>query len=230
MKINTALVLCAGFGKRLNPLTLTEPKPLLKINEITLLENCINLIQLLGIKKIIINTFYLKEKIEKFLKIKKFNLDIQIINDGKIILNTGGGILNMINSSNESDFLILNPDTVWGKNYVEVIQNMEKFYFSNKIKNILLLVSKTLSFDKKLKADFNLIENKIKKNNQNNLIYTGCQIINRSLFESYTVNNFSISEIWNKLLNKNQLFGYESLEDFYHLTNLEVYEEILKNK
>jgi len=230
MKINTALVLCAGFGKRLNPLTLTEPKPLLKINEITLLENCINLIRLLGIKKIIINTFYLKEKIEKFLKIKKFNLDIQIINDGKIILNTGGGILNMINSSNESDFLILNPDTVWGKNYVEVIQNMEKFYFSNKIKNILLLVSKTLSFDKKLKADFNLIENKIKKNNQNNLIYTGCQIINRSLFESYTVNNFSISEIWNKLLNKNQLFGYESLEDFYHLTNLEVYEEILKNK
>ena len=103
-------------------------------------------------------------------------------------------------------------------------------YCKNKIKNILLLVSKTLSFDKKLKADFNLIETKIKKNNQNNLIYTGCQIINRSLFESYTVNNFSISEIWNKLLNKNQLFGYESLEDFYHLTNLEVYEEILKNK
>ena len=230
MKINTALVLCAGYGKRLTPLTLTEPKPLLKIKEITLLENCINLIQLLGIKKIIINTFYLKEKIEEFLKIKKFNLDIQVINDGKIILNTGGGILNMINSSNDSDFLILNPDTVWNKKYVEAIKNMEKFYFSNKIKNILLLVSKTLSFDKKLKADFNLIETKIKKNNQNNLIYTGCQIINRSLFESYTVNNFSISEIWNKLLNKNQLFGYESLEDFYHLTNLEVYEEILKNK
>jgi MurNAc alpha-1-phosphate uridylyltransferase len=71
MKINTALILCAGYGKRLKPLTLTEPKPLLKINEITLLENCINLIELLGIKKIIINTFYLKEKIENFLKKKK---------------------------------------------------------------------------------------------------------------------------------------------------------------
>ena len=42
MKINTALILCAGYGKRLNPLTLTEPKPLLKVNETTLLENCIN--------------------------------------------------------------------------------------------------------------------------------------------------------------------------------------------
>jgi len=230
VKINTALILCAGYGKRLNPLTLTLPKPLLKVDEITLLENCINLIQFLGIKKVIINTFYLKDKIEDFIRTKKFNLDIQIINDGKVILNTGGGILNMVDSSNESDFLTLNPDTVWDNNYAKVIQNMEKFYFSNKIKNILLLVNKNLSFDKKLKGDFDLTENKIKKNDQNDLIYTGCQIINKSLFESYSVNNFSISEIWNELVNKNDLYGYESSEDFYHLTNLEVYEELLKNK
>ena len=230
MKINTALVLCAGYGKRLNPLTLTEPKPLLRINEITLLENCINLIQFLGIKKIIINTFYLKEKIEDFIKTKKFNLDIKIVKDGKKILNTGGGILNMINSSNESDFLTLNPDTVWDKSYVDVVQNMEKFYFSNRIKNILLLVNKNLSFDKKLKGDFNLEENKIKKDYQNCFIYTGCQIINKNLFESYSVNNFSIAEVWNELIIKNMLYGYESLEDFYHLTNLEVYKELLKNK
>ena len=230
MKINTALILCAGYGKRLNPLTLSEPKPLLKINKITLLENCINLIESLDIKEIIINTFYLKEKIEYFVKKRNFNIDIKIINDGKNILNMGGGILNMINSSNEKDFLTFNPDTIWSNHYTKYIQCMEKFYFSNKIKNILLLVNKNNSFDKKLKGDFNLEENKIKKNFQNNLIYTGCQIINKSLFESYSVNNFSISEIWNKLVFKNELYGYESTEDFYHLTNLEVYKELLKNK
>ena len=230
MKIKTALILCAGYGRRLNPLTLTKPKPLLKINEITLLENCINLIQFLGIKKVIINTFYLKEKIENFIKAKKFKLDVKIINDGKVILNTGGGILNMMNFSKESDFLTLNPDTIWDKNYVEVVQDMEKFYFSNQIKNILLLVNKNLSFDKKLKGDFNLIDNKIKKNHQNDLIYTGCQIINKSLFESYSVSNFSISEVWNELIAKNKLYGFESSEEFYHLTNLKVYEYLLKNK
>jgi len=228
MKIKTALILCAGYGKRLNPLTLTKPKPLLKINEITLLENCINLIQFLGIKKVIINTFYLKEKIENFIKAKKFKLDVKIINDGKVILNTGGGILNMMNFSKESDFLTLNPDTVWDKNYVEVVQDMEKFYFSNQIKNILLLVNKNLSFDKKLKGDFNLIENKITKDNKNDLIYTGCQIINKNLFKSQLINNFSISGIWDGLINKNELYGYESLESFYHLTNLKVYNELLK--
>ena len=230
MKINTALILCAGYGKRLTPLTLIEPKPLLKINQITLLENCIDLVQSLGIKKIIINTFYLKEKIEDFIKMKKFNLDIKIIKDGKEILNTGGGILNMIDSSSETDFLVLNPDTVWNMSYVDVIQNMEEFYYSNQIKNILLLVNKTLSFDKKLKGDFNLVENKIIKNHQNDLIYTGCQIINKSLFEFYSVKNFSISKVWNELIRKNKLYGYESSKDFYHLTNLEVYKELLKNK
>jgi len=229
MKINTALILCAGYGKRLNPLTLVEPKPLLKVNEITLLENCINLIKSLGIKKIILNTFYLKEKIESFVAIKKFGLDIKIINDGKKILNTGGGILNMMNSSNDSDFLILNPDTVWNQAYSEKIKGMENFYFTNQIKNILLLVNKNLSFDKKLKGDFNLLKNKIKKDLQNDLIYTGCQIMNKDLFDSHLVSNFSISEVWNRLVNKNELYGYESIESFYHLTNLEIYKELLKN-
>ena len=230
MKISTALILCAGYGKRLSPLTLKEPKPLLKINEITLLENCINLIESLNIKKIIINTFYLKENIENFFKLKKFNLDIEIINDGKTILNTGGGILNMMRSSNETNFLIFNPDTLWNKNYIKDIQNMEKFYFLNKIKNLLLLVNQNLSFDRELIGDFNLVENKIKKDIQNNLIYTGCQIINKNLFEGYSVNNFSISETWNELITKNDLYGYESLENFYHLTNLEVYKKLLENK
>jgi N-acetyl-alpha-D-muramate 1-phosphate uridylyltransferase len=229
MKINTALILCAGYGKRLNPLTLEEPKPLLKINEITLLENCINLIQFLGIRKVIINTFYLKKKIEDFIKLQNFELDIKIIDDGEKILNTGGGILNMMNSSEESDFLTLNPDTVWNKGYVKTIQSMEKFYFSNQIKNILLLVNKNLSFDKKLKGDFNLLDNVIKKDLQNDLIYTGCQIINKDLFNLYSVNNFSILEIWNQLTATNKLYGFESLESFYHLTNLEVYKELLKN-
>ena len=88
MKINTALILCAGLGKRLNPLTLTTPKPLLKLNNVTMLENCINMVIKLGIKKILLNTFYLSDQIFEFFKKKKFMADIQIINDGKFILDT----------------------------------------------------------------------------------------------------------------------------------------------
>ena len=64
MEINTALILCAGYGKRLNPITLSKPKPLIEINNTTLLKNTLNLVISLGVKNILINSFYLREKIE----------------------------------------------------------------------------------------------------------------------------------------------------------------------
>ena len=226
MKINTALILCAGFGKRLNPLTLNTPKPLLKLKDITILENCINLIIKLGVKKVFINTFHIGDQIFKFIKNKKYSIEIQIVDDGKEILDTGGGILNMINHSEASDFLIFNPDTLWNENYLNDINKMQDFYFSNKLNNILLLTNKELSFDKNLKGDFELNNNLLQRGNNKNFIFIGCQILNKNLFEKYNVKNFSISEIWNELLKKNELNGFESLNKFYHLTDLEIFKKL----
>ena len=226
MKINTALILCAGLGQRLNPLTLTTPKPLLELDSITILEKCINLIIKIGIKKIFLNTYHLSNKISEFIKIKKFPIDIQIIDDGEEILDTGGGILNMINRSNDNDFLIFNPDTIWNESYVDEINNMQNFYFKNQLNNVLLVTKKQLSFDKNLTGDFELKKNSLKKENIKSFIYIGCQILKKDLFREYRVKNFSISEIWNQLLKKNQLNGFESLNKFYHLTNLETFNKL----
>ena len=225
MKVNTALILCAGYGKRLLPLTSKKPKPLLELKHKTLLEKCINLIAKLNVKKIIINTFYMEEQIFEFVKKKNFSIDIEIIRDGKKILNTGGGILNMIQKSSDKDFLVFNPDTVWSENYLDEILKMENFYFSNKLNNILLLVKKDLSFDKNLKGDFDLKINQINRDNKE-FTFIGCQILNKNLFKNYKVNDFPISEIWNKLLLRNQLNGFESLNKFYHLTNFEVFNKL----
>ncbi len=229
MKIKTALILGAGYGKRLNPLTNKIPKPLLKIKDQTLLEITIRFIQNLGINQIKINTFYLKEQIEKFIINKKFELNIEIIEDGQKILDTGGGILNMINHSKEDNFLVLNPDTIWNNKYLDYIKQMEQFYFLNNIQNILMVVSKNLSFDKNLKGDFNYTNNKLKKDTSNNYIFTGSQIINKKLFQNIKNKNFSISEIWDQLLKKDKLFGLESKTEFKHVSNLNIYNELLKN-
>ena len=226
MKINTALILCAGLGKRLNPLTKTIPKPLLELNNITMLENCINLNIKLGIKKILLNTFHLGDQIINFIKKKNFLIDIQIIEDGKNILDTGGGILNMINRSKDKDYLIFNPDTLWNENYINEINKMENFYFSNKLNNLLLVTNKKLSFDKDLSGDFELKDNLLNRKNTKNFIYIGCQILNKNLFDGYEVKNFSILEIWNKLLDKNSLNGFETLNEFYHLTNLKTFKKL----
>ena len=226
MRINTALILCAGFGKRLNPITLNTPKPLLEIKDVSMLERCINLIEKLGIEKILINTFYLRNRFSVFLNSKNFNIDIKIIEDGEHILDTGGGIQNMIKDSNEKDFIIFNPDTIWSNDYKDEILKMEKMYFSEKLENILLLVNKKLSFDKKLKGDFNLKNNLINKEAEKEFIYIGCQIINKKLFIKEKIENHSILEIWNNLLDQKKLFGYESQKDFYHLTDLDIFKKL----
>ena len=191
-----------------------------------MLERCISLIEKLGVQKILINTFYLKDQFSVFLNSKNFNLDIKIIEDGEHILDTGGGIQNMIKDSIEKDFLIFNPDTIWSNDYKDEILKMEKMYFSEKLENILLLANKKLSFDKKLKGDFNLKNNLINKEAEKQLIYIGCQIINKKLLERNKIENYSITEIWNKLLDQKKLFGYESQKDFYHLTDLDIFKKL----
>ena len=226
MEINTALILCAGYGKRLNPITLSKPKPLIEINNTTLLQNTLNLVTSLGVKNILINSFYLSKQIEKYVASLSGNL--KVINDGDKILDTGGGILNLINNSKQNDFLVFNPDTLWNESYITEIQNMEKFYFENKVKNILLVVEKSKSFDQRMNGDFFLKNNILNKSFDKNFIFTGCQILNKSIFENYKVETFSMNKIWHEMISKNQLYGHKSDGKFTHLTDIEIYKKLTK--
>ena len=228
MKIKTALILCAGYGKRLNPLTLQTPKPLLKFRKSSMLEHTIKFIENLGIKKIKINTFHLEKKIFDFVSNHPSKNNIQVISDGKDILGTGGGILNLMNYSDEDNFLVFNPDTYWNSSYSKIVNNMCDMYFKQEMENCLLIVDKEKSFDHRLNGDFGVNGNTLYKENKD-YIYTGCQIINKKLFNGFSKKFFSISEIWNKKLNQKDLHGENSNEEFIHLTDLEIYNKLLKN-
>ena len=229
MQINTALILCAGFGKRLHPLTQEIPKPLLKIKEITLLEKTVSFIEKLKINKIMLNTFHLSNKIEEFVNKINTKIKIELINDGNEILDTGGGILNMVRNTSEKDFLVFNPDTIWGDNYTKYVQEMIDLYFKQKMENILLVVNKDSSFDERLNGDFNLVDGKLTRQNNRNFVYTGCQIINKNIFSKIQKKNFSMNEVWNEQIKNSKLFGYESKNKFLHITDLNIYNKILKN-
>ena len=228
MSVQTALILCAGFGKRLEPLTKSIPKPLLKIKDITLLERTLQIIDKLEIKEVKINTFYLEDQIIDFIKNYKSSLEIEIIKDGKEILDTGGGILNLINSSENEDFIVFNPDTMWDVKYINELKGMIEYYDSNKLSNLLLVVNKKKSFDKRFIGDFELKNKSLFKYENNNFIYIGCQIINKKILNNISDTSFSISKVWNNELSKNNLNGFESTNDFFHVTDLKIFNEIIK--
>ena len=132
----------------------------------------------------------------------------------------------MVSHSSEDDFMVFNPDTIWSNQYLDEIIRMEEIYFSKKLENILLLANKSLSFDQSINGDFNLSDNLISKKKKLDFIYIGCQILNKKILLNQNNSKFSILNIWNKLIDRKELYGFESKQKFYHLTNLNIFNKL----
>ena len=229
--VKKAMILAAGFGKRVHPLTFKLPKPLLKIGDETLLSNTLKFLELFGIKQVVVNVHYLEEQIIDYINKNKFNLTIHIVKEKNKILDTGGGVLNAIQHFSNEPFLIINPDTIWSSHYLKELKLMEKIFFENKkSKCSILVVKKEKSFDRSLRGDFNLENNLISRKNRDDLnyIYTGLQIIKPEVFSDLDARVFSINRIWDKLIETNELHGIESNIDFLHVSTLDIYKSLLE--
>ena len=225
MKIKHGMILAAGLGKRMQPLTNKKPKPLLEIGGSTLLERSINLLINHGVEEITVNIHYLANQIEKFISDFKSQVKIKISNEKDLLLDTGGGVKKGTKKFKDNPFFIINPDTLWSNKYSEEVQSLEKEYFLNK-RPCLLLVKKELSLDNSFKGDFNLKNNLISKDEQNQFIFTGLQIMKNDNLDFLNKNIFSMNEVWTKLITENNLGGLESNQKFYHLNTIEMFEKI----
>ena len=231
MQIKKAIILSAGYGKRLNPMTLSKPKSLLEINKKTLLENTIHILEKFGIEEIVINTHYLSDQINTFIDNKKFSSKIFLIKEHEKILNTGGGVLNAAKKFNNDPFFVFNPDTIWSQSYLDDFKAMEEQYFNNDYKGVLLVVDKTKSFDKTMKGDFNLKENILDRNvNEKRYIYTGSQILSNSVFKNKKIEPFSMNLIWDLLIKNKELLGVKCKQEFLHVTNLKIYNQLIEER
>ncbi len=227
MKINKAMILAAGFGKRLLPLTKQTPKPLLELKGKKLLQYSIEFLLSNKINDIIINTHYLSKQIEDFIHL---NFPQIVISYEKNILDTGGGIMNAISFFQGENFLVLNSDTIWTLRYQKELSRLIEIFENGKSKAALLLAKKENSFDPNFMGDFDL-DNKnfiTKKNKQ--YIFTGCQLLNPNIFENYKKKIFSMNEIWQDLIAKHSLNGFLSEQKFLHATDLNIFNKLNNSK
>jgi len=230
--IKKAMILAAGFGTRIHPLTLKCPKPLLKIGNETLLSNTLKFLESFGIKQVVVNIHYLREQITNYFNNNKFNIITKIVEEKDKILDTGGGVLNAIHHFSNEPFLIINPDTIWNINYLEELKIMEKTFFKKKSKCLILVVKKEKSFDQSFKGDFSLKKDLINRKEKNGLdyIYTGLQIIKPEVFLGLKMKVFSINRIWDQLIENKELHGIESNINFLHVSTLDIYKSLLEKK
>lgn len=211
---STAMILAAGFGKRLGSLTQKSPKPLVAlVNHMRLIEGPLNALLSLGFKKIIINTHYLGDQIKSFVKEKYANSPI-VFSEEKELLETGGGIYNVLDQFEERPFLVCNGD-IWLENWevlIPFIQNYKENYDS-----YLMLSSKEKILDVSNSGDFffDSISKKIRFKTEGETsaptIYMGIAIHRPRLFQNYQIpleKSFSIKALWHQAQDHERLMGW----------------------
>ena len=219
MKTKTVIILAAGYGKRLLPITKKIPKPLIKVYNKELLGHVIDIVLNIGIKNIVINTHYKAKLIDKYLLNHYQNLKIKISYEPNI-LDTGGGIKNAINFFKEKKILVLNSDVFWHNSNAIDLKKLLIEHENNNFMCTLLLsdLSNTFGIVSK-KGDFYFQKNLIFRNtvNREGFVYSGAQVINLDIFKYFNKNIFSLNEIWDLLIKKKSITGLKMNSKLLHL-------------
>ena len=224
------MILAAGYGKRMNKLTHSIPKPLLKINNKELLRHNIDFFTNLGCNKIIINTHYLHDKIQHCIERYYSDRNI-IISYEPTLLNTGGGIKNALSSLGNNNFIVTNSDILWKENNSEDVLKFINNY--QKIETCKLLLATDSNFKglKKSEGDFKYEDGMLKrwKKKDPHLFYTGLQIINPVVFNSIKDNSFSINKLYDLLIAKHNLQGELLYSSITHIGDINAFNQLRVN-
>ena len=224
------MILAAGYGKRMNKLTHSIPKPLLKINNKELLRHNIDFFTNLGCKKIIINTHYLHDKIQNF--INEYYLDRNIVLSYEpTLLNTGGGIKNALSFLGDNNFVVTNSDILWREDNSEDVLKFIDNYQKIETCKLLLVAGNNFEGLKKSKGDFkynNHLVTRWKKKDPY-LYYTGLQIINPIIFKPIEEVSFSLNKLWDILISQNNLQGEISSSNIAHIGDINAFNQFKDN-
>ena len=223
MNISTIMILAAGLGKRMKRYSKKIPKPLIKIGSETLIEKIIKKLEINGFRKIVINIFYLKNKIKKELS-NKFKTKIYY-SEEKILLNTGGGIKNAIKILKAKEFFVINSDIIWEEKTSSPFNQLNKFWNEDKMDGLLLLYPK-----KRKNGDYNINKSNriVIEKNTPKYIFTGIQILKSKVFLKKKEKIFSLFSIYEQLIEKKRLFGLVYDGKWFHIGTLESLKEYKK--
>ena len=220
--IKQAMIFAAGLGKRMLPVTKWVPKPLVKINDKSLLVNNVKKLLEHNFDEITINAYHFPEKIIK--EVKQFKTKVNVVIEEER-LETGGGLINCLKKNHlsfNSPVLLLNSDVYWiDKNYSTINLLIQKWNI-NQMDFILCMKNKKELFGYHGKGDFDLLDNKSKCDKlvfskTPNLVFTGLQIINPKILSNKEEKKFSLSEIIKESISKHTAFGFEDKNPWFHI-------------
>jgi len=209
--IGTAMVLAAGLGKRMRPLTATRPKPLVEVAGKALLDHVLDRLRSAGIGKVVVNAHYLADALEAHLARKAADLDVRISDERALLLETGGGVAKALPLIDEDHFLIANSDNLWIDGPVDAIDLLASSWDDAAMDALLLLVPLARANCHGGMGDFHMDgAGRIARRRPSRVapfVFTGVQIVSKRLFHDLPEGAFSFNLLWDRAIAEGRAFG-----------------------
>jgi MurNAc alpha-1-phosphate uridylyltransferase len=207
----TAMVMAAGLGKRMRPLTATRPKPLIEVAGRALIDHVLERLKSAGVEKIVVNVHYLPGSIEAHLASKDHGLDFQISDERSVLLETGGGMVKAAPMIDADPFLVVNSDNLWVDGPADTLKLLASHWDSERMDALLLLVPHARAQNHRGIGDFHMDRaGRLRRREKARVapfVFTGIQMVSKALLEGAPEGPFSTNILWDRAIEAGRCFG-----------------------
>ncbi|GAA4740764.1 nucleotidyltransferase family protein [Sphingomonas daechungensis] len=207
----TAMVMAAGLGKRMRPLTATRPKPLVEVAGKPLIDHVLDRLRTAGVENIVVNVHYLPGSVEAHLAAKAGGLNVTISDEREQLLETGGGLVKAAPLIHDDPFLVVNSDNLWIDGPADTLKLLASHWDSSRMDALLLLVPHARAQNHRGLGDFHMDRaGRLRRREKARIapfVFTGIQIVSKALLRDAPEGAFSTNVFWDRAIEEGRCFG-----------------------
>ena len=207
----TAMIMAAGLGKRMRPLTVTRPKPLVEVAGKALLDHVLDRLRAAGVKKVVVNVHYLADAVEAHLESRDHGLEFAISDERGLLMETGGGLVQAAELIDSDPFLAVNSDNYWVDGPADTLKLLASHWDAAKMDALLLLVPLARAQNHRGMGDFHMDrQGRVRRREKGRVapfVFTGIQMMSKRLLRDAPEGPFSTNFLWDRAIEEGRCFG-----------------------
>jgi N-acetyl-alpha-D-muramate 1-phosphate uridylyltransferase len=208
---HTAMIMAAGLGKRMRPLTATRPKPLIEVSGKALLDHVLEKLRVAGVGRVVVNVHYLADALEAHLASRGHGLEVVISDERSLLLETGGGLVKAAPLIDSDPFLALNSDNLWIDGPADTLKLLASQWDGDKMDALLLVVPQARALNHTGQGDFRLDRaGRLQRRERSRVapfVFTGIQMVSKRLLRDAPEGAFSTNILWDRAIEEGRCFG-----------------------
>ena len=207
----TAMLLAAGLGKRMRPLTASRPKPLVEVAGRSLLDHALDHVRAAGVGRVVVNVHYLADALEAHVRRHAADLDVAFSDERASLLETGGGVVHALPLLGDRPFYVVNTDNFWVDGPVDTLRLLANRWDDERMDALLLVVPLARATAHNGQGDFHMdAEGRLVRRQPRRVapfVYTGIQLVSPRLLADAPEGAFSMNILWNRAIAADRAFG-----------------------